>query len=92
MIKEKLIEKFYSKDSYDSMTVDELTVLAHFYEVDLYCIIATPIYQYMIKDDICDSLNKLYKSMTTKNIITENMNYREIEDKFEEIKVEIRFL
>ena len=67
MSKRTLLHKFYG-DEYETITLDDLLTLSYFNNVEVLCIVKTPIYEFMITEDICTRLNKLYKNMTCRDL------------------------
>lgn len=92
MIKRELLTTFYAEGEYNKITLDELMVYAHASDIEIVCIVKTPIYEFMISEDIIYNLNKLYKDMTfiTTNVST--LTYSEIRRKFNDINVQVNFI
>ncbi len=91
MSKRSLLHKFYG-DEYETITLDELLTLSYFNNVEVLCIVKTPIYEFMITGDICDRLNKLYKDMTCRDLSVSSLTYDEIRNKFSKIQTQINFI
>jgi hypothetical protein len=91
MSKRTLLHKFYG-DEYETITLDELLTLSYFNSVEVLCIVKTPIYEFMITEDICNRLNKLYKNMTCRDLNVNSLTYEEIRDKFNRIQTQINFI
>lgn len=89
MQKHELLNKLYGVTEYETISVSEFVLLANFYNIDFECVIKTPIYDIKITDNICSEINRVYKSMTCRNLISGNKSYQELNNIFKEIKSEI---
>lgn len=88
MCKRDLLMSFYK----GTETLDTFLSLARLENIEVMCIVKTPIYEFMLSDDLCYRLNKLYKDMTCRNLTAELLTYDEIRDKFDKIQTLINFI
>lgn len=88
MCKRDLLMSFYK----GTETLDNLLTMAYSENIEVMCIVKTPIYEFMISDNLCDRINKLYKEMTCRNLNAELLTYDEIRGKFDKIKTQINFI
>ena len=91
MMKQELLNKLYSNSEYENISISDFVTLAHFYNIEFECCVETPIYNYKIIEDVCSELNKLYKEMTCKNLYSNKLYYKELNDVFNEIKAVVIF-
>ena len=88
MCKRDLLMSFYK----GTETLDNFLTMAYSENIELMCIVNTPIYEFMVSDILFDRINKLYKDMTCRNLNAGLLTYDEIRDKFDKIKTQINFI
>ena len=92
MQKSELLNKLHGLVEYENITISEFILLAKIYDIEIKCIVKTPVKDVVIDKDICSELNELYYSMTCRQLITGNKTYQELSKIFKDIYVEIIFI
>ena len=88
MCKRDLLMSFYK----GTETLDNFLTMAYSENIEVMCIVKTSIYEFMVSDNLCDRLNKLYKDMTCRNLNAGLLTYDEIRDKFDKIQTLVNFI